>query len=163
MMAMAYESPDLYSINNMIRALANTPKWKEAVAASRRWWAMKKTPRPEKSLVVWWICWDMLICCDFIDFLGNYDNLFDISRQDMSDWSSRIQIQRLIWLFAKLLQFWDTWVFSNVRGVLCLKRTRGFTYGCDENVRIFSGKPIVTTQKIERPYFGGSIVLFNSH
>lgn len=70
MMAMAYESPDLYSINNMIGALANTPKWKEAVAASRRWWAMKKTPPPEKSLVVWWICWDMLICCDFIDFLG---------------------------------------------------------------------------------------------
>ena len=163
MMAMAYESPDLYSINNMIGALANTPKWKEAVATSRRWWAMKKTPPPEKSLVVWWICWDMLICWDFTEIIGNYDNLFDISSQDMSDWSSRIQIQRLIWLFAKLLQFWDTWVFSNVRGVLCLKRTRGFTYGCDENVRIFSGQPIVTTQKIERPYFGGSIVLFNSH
>lgn len=93
MMAMAYESPDLYSINNMIGALANTPKWKEA--AARRggvMWAMKNTPGDP-----WFIGEFVGTCWDFTE-IGNYDDLFDISRQDVWDWSSQIQIQRLIFL-----------------------------------------------------------------
>ena len=58
-------APDIYSINNMIGALANTPKWKEARQAQRKW-----------AENTWENLWKVGEFCWGADFFGNADPRF---------------------------------------------------------------------------------------